>query len=129
MEGTRRIVLQQPTPTGESGSFRCLPREGKVVNTPRDPVVWAVREPGSRPSECRGFCRRWRPWGGVEDVPTPSARESVCKVVPDETWQVVDERRGDPRNRIRGGSRDQWSSREMAQGGMRSRTRARRVVP
>ena len=86
MEGTRRIVLREPLPSGSSDAYG----EG-IDNTPRDHVVWAVRESASsgRPTGAEGFVGA-EVLGGEWKRIYRFRAESVSKVV-DETWKVFDE--------------------------------------
>ena len=81
-EGNRRIVLQEPAPTGETGPF------GGVKQGPPIPhVVWAVRN--DKPSAGEGMLAAGVEGGAWRTEYTIRA-ETVSKR-PTEDWSVVDE--------------------------------------
>ena len=82
MEGNRRIVLQEPAPTGEKDSFGQR-KQGPAIPHP----VWAVRE--DKPSAGEGMLATGIE-GGVWARHYTIREESVSKR-PTEDWWVIDE--------------------------------------
>ena len=82
MEGTRRIVLQEPQPTGERGRNNV-----RVKGPPLSHPVWATREDAPSPGE--GLVGPDIE-GGAWQVRYTIREESVPRR-PTEDWGVVDE--------------------------------------